>query len=42
MFQLFLDTNDLNAGVYEGEVKGRKRFGDSQVRLAVYLVGLDQ
>jgi len=29
--ELFLDNNDLNAGLYEGEVKGRRRFGDSQV-----------
>jgi len=29
--ELFLNNNDLNAGLYEGEVKGRKRFGDSQV-----------
>ena len=30
-FQLFLDSNDLNAGLYDGEVTGRRRFGDSQV-----------
>jgi len=29
--ELFLNANDLNAGLYEGEVKGRRRFGDSQV-----------
>eukprot|EP00092_Neocalanus_flemingeri_P015557 GFUD01016839.1.p1 GENE.GFUD01016839.1~~GFUD01016839.1.p1 ORF type:complete len:285 (+),score=83.93 GFUD01016839.1:464-1318(+) len=29
--ELFLNSNDLNAGLYEGEVKGRRRFGDSQV-----------
>ena len=30
-FQLFLNSNDLNAGLYDGEVTGRRRFGDSQV-----------
>jgi len=29
--QLFLGRSELNAGLYEGEVKGRKRFGESQV-----------
>ena len=29
--QLFLDRDDLNAGLYEGEVRGRRRFGDTQV-----------
>jgi len=29
--ELFLDNDELNAGLYEGEVKGRRRFGDSQV-----------
>jgi len=29
--ELFLDSNDLNAGLYDGEVTGRRRFGDSQV-----------
>ena len=30
-FQLFLNKNDLNSGLYEGEVKGRRRFGETQV-----------
>jgi len=29
--ELFLNSNDLNAGLYEGQVKGRRRFGDTQV-----------
>jgi len=29
--ELFLNSDDLNAGLYEGEVRGRKRFGDTQV-----------
>lgn len=29
--ELFLNSEDLNAGLYEGEVTGRRRFGDSQV-----------
>merc|ERR1712062_302381 len=28
--ELFLDSNDLNAGLYDGEVRGRKRFGETQ------------
>lgn len=28
--ELFLNENDLTAGLYEGEVRGRKRFGDTQ------------
>merc|ERR1712170_245760 len=29
--ELFLNKNDLNSGLYEGEVKGRRRFGETQV-----------
>jgi len=29
--ELFLNKNDLNSGLYEGEVKGRRRFGGTQV-----------
>jgi len=29
--ELFLNSDDLNAGLYEGEVRGRKRFGETQV-----------
>ena len=29
--QLFLNNDDLNAGLYDGMVKGRKRFGSTQV-----------
>jgi len=28
--ELFLNKNDLNSGLYEGEVKGRRRFGETQ------------
>ena len=31
LLQLFLNRDDLNSGLYEGEVKGRRRFGSSQV-----------
>lgn len=29
--ELFLNTNELTSGLYEGEVRGRKLFGESQV-----------
>lgn len=29
--ELFLNRNDLNSGLYEGEVTGRRRFGETQV-----------
>lgn len=38
--QLFLDDTELNAGLYEGEVRGRRLFGDTQVVISlVDLVG---
>lgn len=29
--ELFLNKNDVNSGLYEGDVKGRRRFGETQV-----------
>lgn len=29
--ELFLNKNELNSGLYEGEVRGRRRFGETQV-----------
>ena len=31
--ELFLNKNELNSGLYEGEVRGRRRFGETQVLL---------
>ena len=37
--ELFLNKNELNSGLYEGEVRGRRRFGETQVLLRSSSVG---
>jgi hypothetical protein len=39
MFQLFLNGDDLDSGLYEGEVRGRRLFGGSQVPLFLLFSG---
>lgn len=39
--ELFLNRNDLNSGLYEGEVTGRRRFGETQVSVTTMILDLD-
>ena len=35
---MFLNRNDLNSGLYEGEVTGRRRFGETQVSVTIVIL----